>query len=148
MTAKNYGSLKPSPLNWKWFATPAMPAEVYPLGCYKRIENGVGPLSVILTVDYYGQFEPGAGDWLHMSVTRSNRLPSWEDLVIAREELGFKDRMFVQLLPPTKYWLNVHKYCLHLFSRMDGDTVPRILYDQEGATGENYRKDPPLPNGK
>lgn len=119
------------------------------LGFYTRMSDGLDPLNAMVTVDLLNTFEQGAGVWLHMSVSRKTRLPTWDDLVLAREELGFKDLLFIQLLPPTRAWLNVHSYCLHLLHRLDAEVVPRMLWDQEGADGENYRKPGSMtPNAK
>ena len=98
-------------------------------------------LRAMVTVDLLDVADGTAGHWLHLSVTRANRLPTWGDLVLVRDELGFADRVFVQLLPPARAWLNVHSYCLHLFHRLDAEVVPQALWDQEGATGEGYRRE-------
>lgn len=135
---KHLDSLRPAPLNWEYLRTPNTSEVMLGLGYFRRIEAG-DRLCAMVTVDLYEKGEPGAGQWLHLSVTRQRRMPSWEDLVCAREELGYKDFVFIQLLPPTKHWLNVHAFCLHLFTRLDTETVPRILWDQEGCDGTNYR---------
>jgi hypothetical protein len=96
------------------------------------------PLRAIVTLDLMDEWQ--AGTWLHVSVSRSNRLPTWADLVLTREEMGYADRPFVQLLPPKSHWLNMAGFCLHLFHRVDAETVPRILWDQEGCDGTAYRK--------
>lgn len=144
----NYAALRPKPLNWTWLRR-ALPPDtgMVDLGAYTRIETDADPLCAIVTVDLYGEAVDGAGAWLHMSCSRARRMPTWDDLVLAREELGFGERIFVQLLPPVKYWLNIHNYCLHVFHRLDAETVPRMLWDQEGATGEFYRKKAPLSGG-
>lgn len=93
-------------------------------------------LRAIVTVDLLDKW--GGGYWLHVSVSRERRLPTWGDLVRARDALGFKERCFVQLVPPASAWLNVADHCLHLLHRIDQDTVPRGLWDQEGADGSRY----------
>jgi len=101
------------------------------------IQPGADPVRTIVTVDLGA--DSGAGDWLHISVSRKTRLPSWPDLLTARDELGYGDLYFLQQLPPKRYWLNDHQYCLHLMHRLDQDAVPRLLWAyQVGATGENY----------
>jgi hypothetical protein len=93
------------------------------------------PLTVIVTIDLYGQ---GDGHWLHLSVARARRLPTWGDLVTARDAMGYSALLFVQLLPPASAWLNIHSHCLHLQRRLDAEVVPRALWDQVGATGAAY----------
>lgn len=107
------------------------------LGMFIRPEKR-NALRAIVTLDLMDEWD--AGSWLHLSVSRPLRLPTWSDLVIAREELGFADRIFVQLLPPRAYWLNIAGYVLHLLHRVDADTVPPMLWQTEGADGAGYRK--------
>lgn len=114
------------------------------LGAFIRREAR-SPLHAIITLDLMDAWN--AGTWLHLSVSRPTRLPTWGDLVIAREELGYTDRAFVQLLPPKSHWLNIAGHVLHLFHRIDAETVPRMLWDQEGCDGTAYRK-PAVLDGK
>jgi hypothetical protein len=143
MTDFDVEPLRPKPANWR----PArmrmieFPQIIW-LGSFERIETDHSPLRAMVSVDFYSTHPeyPLAGDWLHISVSRARRLPTWGDLCKTRDELGFADRPFVQLVPPTSHWLNIAGHCLHLWSRIDGDTVPRILWDQEGADGRFYGK--------
>lgn len=93
------------------------------------------PLRAMVSIDDYGHED---GNWLHISISRASRLPSWADLVTARDELGYRDWFFMQMLPPARNWLNVHKYTMHLLSRLDRETVPRVLWTQDGADGSAY----------
>lgn len=113
-------------------------------GLYVREERGRDPLRAIVTIDLLDTTEPGAGHWLHISVSHARRLPTWSELVQARDELGYGSLVFVQLLPPVSAWINVHEYVLHALARLDAPTVPRALWDQHGADGEHYGKRAPL----
>jgi len=139
----DYTPLKPKPTRWFEVQAPrviTMVPQVLSLGAYVRRENQRSPLRALVTVDFYG----ADGDWLHLSISRSSRLPTWADLCAARDELGYADRTLCKLLPPATHWLNVHEYTLHLFCRLDGETVPRVLWDQIGCDGQNYRKPAPF----
>lgn len=103
-------------------------------GCFRQ-PVPKDPLRVIVSIDDYRD-ETGA--WLHLSISRQTRIPSWEDIVIARDELGYAEFLFVQILAPKSFWLNVHNYCMHLQSRLDRDTIPRRVWDQHGADGLTY----------
>lgn len=136
----DYSILRPAPGNWTAAPVPRMLAtepNIVSLGAFVRNERR-HPLRALVSVDLYDAHTATAGHWLHVSVSRPNRLPTWADLVLAKEELGY-DLVFVQLLPPRSAWLNVHSYCLHLFSRLDAETLPRVVWDQEGADGAGYR---------
>ena len=62
--------------------------------------------------------------WLHASVSRRDRLPSWEDLNEVKDIFVGKDRKAVQVLPPEVEKVNVHPFCLHLFSCLSEALLP------------------------
>jgi hypothetical protein len=124
--------------SWPRVTTPAMVTahgRVIGLGTYLQpVRDG---LRAIVTLDLAADL--GAGNWLHISVSRTRRLPTWGDLVTARDALGYQDVYFLQQVPPRRYWLSVHDHCLHLLHRIDQDAVPRMLWAEEpGADGSNY----------
>ena len=62
------------------------------------------------------------GGWLHMSVSRPDVLPTWDELKMVKQ-LWLGDRFAVQIFPPKEHWLNFHEYTLHLFCRVDGEPI-------------------------
>lgn len=62
--------------------------------------------------------------WLHLSMSHPNRLPTWSELVQAKEAFMGKDSRAVQILPPRSEWVNIHAYTLHMFVCLDGDPLP------------------------
>lgn len=103
------------------------------LGAYEQPH--ADPLCAIVTVDF---LMPDGGVWLHLSVSRARRLPTWGDLVTARDALGYEDLLMIKMVPPKRYWLNIHNFCLHLLHHIDQPAVPKELYDQYGADGKAY----------
>lgn len=94
----------------------------YPPSMVKMFQSNMG-MRVIISLDTF----PGeTGIWLHASCSYTNQLPRWKDL----KELFMGDRVAVQILPPKSSYLNIHPYCLHLFSRLDGETVPERVWKQ------------------
>lgn len=104
---------------------------VSPWGCVPRfypgrwsrladIEAGsvfrLGPLNVIASLDVLRGNSPPSTVWLHVSVSRSDRLPSWTDLGFVKQCFIGDDREAVQVLPKESDYVNLHKYCLHLWS--------------------------------
>jgi len=71
-------------------------------------------LTVIMSIDDMGDF----GQWHHVSVAGEIRLPSWRQLVQAKE-LWMGDVLAVQVLPPRMQYVNMHEHCLHLWRRLD-----------------------------
>lgn len=92
-------------------------------------------LQALISID---DFRPDpAGVWLHLSVSRPNMLPSWDELKRAKA-VFMGDRLAIQILPPRAAYLNVHNFCLHLFARLDGDTIPEPVWNQlTGPTTED-----------
>lgn len=62
--------------------------------------------------------------WIHVSVSRKSRLPSWDDLKIVKNLFIGLDKKALQVLPAYKEYINLHPYCLHLWYCLDGDPVP------------------------
>lgn len=83
------------------------------------------PLVVLLTLDHQ---DDGHGWWLHSSTSRTNTLPSWDDLKLVHRVVH-QHRPVVQILPPPSSWLSIAE-CLHLFERLDADTVPRPVWER------------------
>jgi hypothetical protein len=68
------------------------------------------------------------GVWLHVSVSRPNREPSWYELVSVKK-IFMGNRFAVQFLPPEEHYLNLHQHCLHLWCRVDDEPiVPDVLW--------------------
>lgn len=62
--------------------------------------------------------------WLHISMSRVGRLPSWEDLRDVKAVIAGPERKAIQVLPPESEYVNVHPHCLHLYVPIDGDPLP------------------------
>lgn len=137
LTTDGLASLRP---RTSWTRVPThreILAEGYVISLGTYLQPQRDGLRVIATVDLASDM--GAGNWLHLSVSRARRMPTWGDLVTTRDALGYEDVYFLQQLPPRRCWLNVHPFCLHLLHRIDQDAVPRLLWaEQEGATGATY----------
>lgn len=57
--------------------------------------------------------------WMHLSIARPDRLPTWEEFRDAKEEFIGTDRVAYQVLPPKTEYVNIHPNCLHAFSPVD-----------------------------
>lgn len=62
--------------------------------------------------------------WLHVSVSREDRLPTWEDLKTVKDIIVGPEATALQVLPPKSKYVNKHPFCLHLWACLDGDVVP------------------------
>ena len=63
-------------------------------------------------------------EWLHVSVSRPDRIPSWEDLREIKDIFIGRDRKAVQILPPKDEYVNCHPNVLHLFCCLNQEILP------------------------
>jgi hypothetical protein len=57
--------------------------------------------------------------WLHVSFSRKSWVPTHDDaLKVKHAFIG--DRYAYQVFPHPDNYVNIHKFCLHLWSRLDG----------------------------
>ena len=62
--------------------------------------------------------------WLHVSISREKRLPSWDELKLVKDVIIGPEKTALQVLPPKSKYVNKHAFCLHLFCCLDGDVTP------------------------
>ena len=61
-------------------------------------------------------------EWIHVSYSRAKETPSHADTVRVKDAfLG--DRYAYAVFPPSDKYVNIHKHCLHLWARADGQAV-------------------------
>lgn len=140
---QDYLELRPK-TGWHCNPNPALdPPNLIYFGMYfqQRRDDSLRCMVTVDLLDIGAQLD---GHWLHLSVSRPRRLPTWGDLVTARDELGYRDRLFVQVMPPASAWLNLHSHCLHLMHRLDAPTVPELVWNQFGCDGSHYGKPGPF----
>jgi len=77
------------------------------------------------------KLESDGRSWLHVSMSRANRLPYWKDLQYVKDLFVGRDRKAVQVFPPAAEHVNIHPYCLHLWSCLDEDPLPDFRTDGE-----------------
>lgn len=67
---------------------------------------------------------PGEERWEHVSVSRKDRCPSWEEMCHVKDLFWEDDDCVVQYHPPRADWISNHQFCLHLW-RPAGAELPR-----------------------
>ncbi len=68
-------------------------------------------------------------NWLHLSCSHPDRLPTWYELKHAKEDFIGKDKRAFQILPPEKEYVNTHPNCLHLWHCPDKDYFKEGEFD-------------------
>jgi hypothetical protein len=62
--------------------------------------------------------------WEHVSVSRSDRVPTWDEMCQVKALFWDDEDTVMQLHPPQSEWVNNHSRCLHLW-RPVGIAIPR-----------------------
>ena len=62
--------------------------------------------------------------WEHVSVSRSDRSPTWEEMCQVKDLFWDDTDCVIQYHPPKSDYVNNHPYCLHLW-RPIGIELPR-----------------------
>ena len=94
-----WGYYSPAGVNWGMFQ---VPSNVSPKKTLCVMSSG--------TDDIHG--------WEHVSVSTSNRCPTWAELQQIKELFWADDETVVQFHPAKADYVNRHPYCLHLWRRV------------------------------
>lgn len=62
--------------------------------------------------------------WEHVSVSRKDRCPTWEEMCQVKDLFWGEDDCVIQYHPPKSEYINNHPYCLHLWRPIDVE-LPR-----------------------
>jgi len=79
-----------------------------------------GGLLVILS----GAREEDGKRWLHLSVSRRERLPNWEDLKLVKEVFLGAESTALMVFAPKSQWISIHPFVHHLWVAVDGNVTP------------------------
>ena len=78
-------------------------------------------LQVIFTAD---KLWGDGKTWMHVSMSRRFRLPSYEDMTEVKDIFIGKTRQALQIFSRADRHVNIHPYCLHLWCAVEGDGLP------------------------
>ncbi len=62
--------------------------------------------------------------WLHVSLSREDRIPSYEDVATIKRVFIGEDKEAYQVFPPVERHVNIHPNVLHLWCWPDGPVLP------------------------
>lgn len=98
-----------------------------PFGDGNAYQHRAGLRVIVSTADF-----PDGRDWMHISVSRKDRLPSWDDLKLVKNTFAGVQRVAYQVIAPADEHVNIHDFCLHLWTPLTGE---RPLPDFTRGTG-------------
>lgn len=64
---------------------------------------------------------PDSREWMHISVSRNDRLPSFDDLKFVKSIFAGDNRYAYQVFAPVEKHVNIHNFCLHLWVPLTGE---------------------------
>ena len=84
-----------------------------------------GSIYVIVSIAEERQGET----WLHVSMSRPNKYPTYEELKTVKKVFIGSERDAVQIFPKESNHVNIHNYCFHLFSCLNkSDVLPDFTH--------------------
>ncbi len=63
-------------------------------------------------------------EWLHVSMSRKTKMPTYEDMVKVKRICIGNDRTALQIFPTRERHVNIYEFCLHLWCPLDRDVTP------------------------
>lgn len=87
---------------------------------YGGLYRGPKGLKVLVSV----MNESDNNDWLHVSLSHKDRLPTYEEMKQVKALFVGRDRQAIQVFPPESNHVNVHPYCLHLWCCLSANPLP------------------------
>jgi len=75
-------------------------------------------------------------EWHHISVSRPERIPTWEELKKVKDDFFGEEREAYHVIPKKKDHVNAHEYCMHLFAPVDWSNKVLNLQDIEWESAE------------
>lgn len=66
--------------------------------------------------------------WVHLSLSRQNRLPTYNDMKFVKDVFIGKDKKAIQVFPESDKHVNLMENCLHLWHCIDNDPLPDFTH--------------------
>jgi hypothetical protein len=77
----------------------------------------IGKLNIISS----GSGLDGCRGWEHVSISRTDRTPTWEEMVILKNLFWGPEETVLQFHPKESQYQNKHPFCLHLWKKSGVD---------------------------
>jgi len=94
-----------------------------PMGSDARYGNNGAFIVPLLHAQKVQVIASNEGGWQHVSVSRKDRCPTWEEMCQIKNLFWDEDDWVVQFHPAKSDYINNHPYCLHLWAPI-GVTFP------------------------
>lgn len=97
-------------------STGDLAAVPHPMGCddYADVYHYNG-LNVIVSAE----IKSDGLEWLHVSFSRTSRIPDYKDIQMVKRDFIGNDKKAIMVFPDEDHYVNNHPYCLHLWYSAD-----------------------------
>jgi hypothetical protein len=107
-----------TPLGWRLLPPFPVNSPMGGMPVYQRIGDR---LAVIVSASRWpGDVMPDRV-WLHVSLSRPNQMPSYQDMCEVKALFIGSDRRAIQIFAEASQHINIHDYCLHLWCSVEGN---------------------------
>lgn len=83
------------------------------------------PLAGLFVMGSLSSFKDGT-QAIHVSVSRKDRLPSWDEISKVKNEFIGEDVTAFHMIPKREDYVNLHVYCIHVWSEKFGKDLPSL----------------------
>jgi hypothetical protein len=101
---------------------------VQPWGDGNIYRHRSGLRVIVSTADF-----PDGRDYMHISLSHPDRLPSYDDLKFVKSVFAGDHRYAYQVFPPVDKHISIHPFCLHLWVPLSGE-LPLPDFTRGGNT--------------
>lgn len=108
------GKVLEPPSHWKELDPSTFPAQLR--GMWRAWDHSLTDMRVLRSLSTVKNGE----NWIHVSISRQDRLPTWQEIAKVRDEFLGDDVEAYHVAPMRKDYVNVHAHCLHLWVPCDG----------------------------
>ena len=104
--------------------------KVLPAGwrVFQEMGNCTVYMGGVLRVFVEVEIQNDSDYWIHLSVSRTDRIPSYMELCEIKALFIGLEKKAIQVFPAQSEHYNFHPNCLHLWSPLDSDPLPDFRY--------------------
>ena len=85
-----------------------------------------GPNGLLVITSDPFTFPDEIGTWVHVSMSRVDKIPSYEDMALVKKLFIGRKWDAIQVFPRESEHVNIHPFCLHLWGRRDERSHPEF----------------------
>jgi len=81
-----------------------------------------------LTVIQSTAIEADGNVWLHTSMSRKSRMPTYDDMARVKRIFIGDDQKAIMVFPDRDHHVNIHPFCLHFYTALFHEPLPEFSF--------------------